>query len=429
MQRIRGLLERHSFVRSVVIVAGGATFAQGLALLVSPILTRIYTPDDLGVFGTFVSLFSILIAINSLSYELAIPLPETDEIASNLPLLAMFALCVTTVIFSLIIGLWGAPIADLIKIPTVIPYLWVLPVSLFAAGVYQIAQYWIIRKQNFTPISVARIFQSFGTVGTQVIAGLLQGGVFGLLAGHALGYVSGGATSMIYAWKSYKATLVQFDRAALIQAAARYRRFPLFTNWSRLINVSGAMLPPLLITAIYGTQIGGWFVLGQRMIVIPLSLIGNAIAQVYLGTASQLRYENPKALLRLFNKVGLRLTLVGGLPTLILWAAGPTLFKSVFGAEWQTAGEYMQLLAPALWTQFIISPLSQTINIMERQGIQLAWDVVRLSMVLGLFFGASYFHLDARMTIGVYSVGVALLYIVLYFINYMIVRRFTHKVA
>ena len=429
MQRIRALLERRTFVRNVVIVAGGATFAQGLALLAAPLLTRLYTPDDLGVFGTFVSLFSILIAINSLSYELAIPLPETDEVASNLPVLAMIALCVTTVIFSIMVGLWGTQIATLINIPTVTPYLWLLPVSLFATGVYQIAQYWIIRKKHFMSISRARIYQSFGTVGIQIAVGLFQGGVFGLLAGHSIGYISGGVASVIYTWKSYKATAAQINRETLAKVASRYRRFPIFANWSRLINVSGVMLPPLFITAIYGTQVGGWFVLGQRMIVIPLSLIGNAIAQVYLGTASQLKHENPAALSRLFNKIGLRLAVVGGLPAIVLWAAGPTLFKTVFGAEWHTAGEYMQLLAPALWAQFIISPLSQTMNIMERQGIQLAWDIVRLSAVLILFFVASYFHLDAITTVGFYALEVTVLYIVLYFVNYIIIRRFNHKVA
>jgi O-antigen/teichoic acid export membrane protein len=427
MQRIRRLLERRTFVRDVAIVAGGATFAQGLALLAAPILTRLYTPDDLGVFGAFVSIFSILIAINSFSYELAIPLPESDEVASNLPALAMIVLCVTTVISSILVGLWGAPIAILMNIPAAAPYLWLLPVSLFATGVYQIAQYWMIRKKNFTSISLARVYQSFGLVGVQIAAGLFQGGVFGLLAGHTVGYISGGVASVIFTWKGYKATAAQISRETLATTASRYHQFPLFTNWSRLINVSGVMLPPLFITAIYGTQVGGWFVLGQRVIVIPISLIGNAIAQVYLGTASQLKHENPAALSHLFNKIGLRLAVAGGLPTIVLWAAGPTLFRVVFGAEWQTAGEYVQYLAPALWAQFIISPLSQTMNIMERQGIQLAWDIARLSAVLILFFAVAYFHLDASTAVGSYAMAVTVLYIALYFINYLIIRRFVHK--
>ncbi|MBZ0276196.1 MAG: oligosaccharide flippase family protein [Anaerolineae bacterium] len=429
LNRIRRYLARRTFIANVMIVAGGAAFAQGLALIVSPLLTRLYTPDDLGVLGAFVSLFSIILTANSLSYEVAVPLPEDDETAANLLALTLALLCLSTAIVIFIVWGWHKQIANLINAPALQFYLWLLPLSLFAGGVYQVSQYWLVRKKHFTDITSTRVWQSVSMTGTQLGTGWIGSGVLGLLLGHTVGYISSGIVSARYAWKSYRAVIRQVNWRGMRVAARRYRRFPLFTSWSSAINVSGVMLPPLFITTLYGTQIGGWFTLSQRIVILPLTLIGTAIAQVYFGTASQLKHQNPRALQALFNKIALRLAIVGAVPAVVLLVAAPALFTTVFGANWQTAGEYVQLLAPVLWTQFIISPLSQTINIMERQDIQLAWDVGRLGVVLAVFGLAWRLNLDVTVTIALYTGGMFLLYLLLFFINVMIIRRYIHEVS
>jgi O-antigen/teichoic acid export membrane protein len=55
----------------------------------------------------------------------------------------------------------------------------------------------------------------------------------------------------------------------------------------------------------------------------------------------------------------------------------------VFGPEWAEAGRFAQLMAVAYLAGFAVTPVSQTLFILERQVLQLAWDVTRLVLTAG----------------------------------------------
>lgn len=97
VNRLRLLLSRtvrdRALARSVAVLAGGTALGQGLAVLASPFLTRLCTPSGFGVLSAYTAIFSILVVVASLRYELAIPLPEDDETAANLLVLSGLICC------------------------------------------------------------------------------------------------------------------------------------------------------------------------------------------------------------------------------------------------------------------------------------------------------------------------------------------------
>ena len=54
------MLPKSEFSRNVLKVMTGTTFAQALPILVAPVLTRLYSPEEFGVFYLFAALVSIL---------------------------------------------------------------------------------------------------------------------------------------------------------------------------------------------------------------------------------------------------------------------------------------------------------------------------------------------------------------------------------
>ena len=62
----------------------GTVISQIIAILVSPILTRIYSPDDYGVFGVYASIVGIVGVIITLKFEAAILLPKDNGKAIRL---------------------------------------------------------------------------------------------------------------------------------------------------------------------------------------------------------------------------------------------------------------------------------------------------------------------------------------------------------
>lgn len=87
---------RGSFIRGVLAVGGGTALTQIAAVLSSPILTRLYRPDDLGVWGLFVSYIGFVSTMSSLRYEVSIVATREDKDARELTSSSLFLVMLTS---------------------------------------------------------------------------------------------------------------------------------------------------------------------------------------------------------------------------------------------------------------------------------------------------------------------------------------------
>ena len=67
----------------------GTGLAQAIPIAISPILTRIYTPEEFGVFALYMAIASILTVLVTGRYEMAILLPKKDRDAMSLVALSI----------------------------------------------------------------------------------------------------------------------------------------------------------------------------------------------------------------------------------------------------------------------------------------------------------------------------------------------------
>ncbi|MDY6878145.1 MAG: oligosaccharide flippase family protein [Chloroflexota bacterium] len=408
------IMRNKGFAHNVVLLAGSTTLSQGVVMLASPILTRLYTPADFGVLTVYTAILSTLSVVASLRYELAIPLPEDDETAVNLLALSTLIVPTMSLLTGLGVFLLGDQIVHWTNTPALKPYLWLLLPGLLGAGGYQVFNYWAIRKKAFDRIAQTKLSQSLGKVLTQVILGLLELGPVGLLLGNIVGQVSGSGTLAALAYKQNRGALEQINKTRVRWVAQRYRRFPLLSSGSALLNRAGLDLPPLLLAAFYGPQVVGWFGLGRRLIKVPMTLVGRSVAQVYMGESARLAQEAPETLHRLFLKTAQKLLLVGGIPIALLGLSSPWLFALIFGEIWREAGVYVQLLAVMLVAEFVVVPVSSTLNMLEQQNLQLAWDVGRLVLVVSILWLANTMGGSPVQAVGAYSGGMLIAYLGLF---------------
>lgn len=420
---IRDALQESHFVRSVAVLAGGTAAGQAIVVLSSPILTRLYTPEDFGVLAVYVSILSILVVVASLRYELAIPLPKHDDIAANLLVFSLAIVFGVGMLSGVVVWLFGDQLVSWTNAPAMKPYLWLLPLSLVGAGTYQVLNYWAIRRRAFFHVARTRLYQGVAQVFTQVLLGLTKFGPGGLLLGDVVGRAGGSGTLAALAFKRDAELFKRISIGGIKLAAVRYRRFPLLSSGSSLLNSAGLQLPAILLAAFYGPQVAGWFALGQRVVGVPAVLIGRAVAQVYIGEAARFARESPAELHRLFSATAKRLFFVGIVPIALLMLGGPLFFELVFGANWSEAGNYLRILGAMFLVQFVVAPLSQTLNVLERQDLQLVWDAGRLVLVVGTIVAAYLLDFPAAVAIAVYGVGMILAYLSLFSISFLSIRK------
>lgn len=392
------------FAHSVSLLAGGTVLAQTLGVLGTPVLTRIYRAEDFGYFQIYFSVMAFATVAVTLRFEQAIFLPGRDSAAADVLFVALGSVCSLSVLCGFVLWLVHRYYVLPRNLQGLVAYLWLIPLAMWGAGVYQCLSTWALRQKGFSRVSGTRITQVGTQLSAQILVGCLHFGPLGLLAGDAIGRFAGSLSLARFAWRRscdiFRQT-IDFQR--LWSAAVRYRRFPLVSSGSALIGVAAAALPPVLIAELYGAKTLGWFALGDRVLGAPAVLIGQAISQVYSLNVAALSSSDPKRLQSLFLKSARRLAVLGIIPLLLFIVLAPAVFSFAFGAQWRGAGEYARILAPMHYLAFISSPLTPTLNLLEQQVWQLAWDVGRLLLTLGSLWLVYLFGGSARMAIAAFG--------------------------
>src|SRR5690625_1200619 len=360
---LRRLLPRHRFARSVSILAGGTALAQFLGILAAPLLTRLYSPEDFGILAAFVALLAIVGVISTLRYDAAIPLPGSDREAAHVLGLSFCALGFFALLTSMGVYFWGDSIAGLIKLPELAPYLWLLPIGIVLAGLYEVLINWGIRVRAFPLMARSKLYQVITQLGVQL--GCFSLGPFGLLLGQTIGSGAGAMGFATFLTRQRWALLRQLRAAELWAAAWRYRRFPLFSTWASGCNTLSTQVPPLMLAAFFSPTAAGLYALSHRVLALPMGMMGQAIGDAFLAEAAEARREGglPALVLSIYEK----LVQIAMPPAVLLVLIGPELFALVFGPEWRMGGTFAQWMTPWLLVQFISSPLSLLFDVLERQ--------------------------------------------------------------
>ena len=150
------------FKPTLTLLAGGA-LAQALPLLLAPLLTRLYTPDQFGHYTLIAAVAVNVGVIACARYEYALPL-EADAQRAR----ALLALCLRVL---LAVSLLCVPVAIWLSLGNPASgWLW-LPAVVASAGAVQCLTMWATRAQRFGALSLARVVHVYG--GLAVLAGLI----------------------------------------------------------------------------------------------------------------------------------------------------------------------------------------------------------------------------------------------------------------
>lgn len=400
-----------SALRGVASIVAGSAAGQALVIVAYPLLTRIYTPAEFGLFTVFGSVVGIAAVISAGALESAIPIPVDDRDAAAVAW-AGLAFVGLTALLTAVVGLLAAnPLATLLGAPRLAELWWLVAVTVLVMGTYLVLSDWMIRDRSYGALGRRNLFQGIGQVSTQVGLGLLGVRPVGLLLGLGAGRLvaMGGLVSRRGLLRQPRPRLGE-----LVASVRRFRRFPLVAMPSMLVNSAGLEAPLLLVSALYGDARAGLLGLTVRVIGAPLTIVGQAVHQVFTGE-SGVRIRKPDAAMgSAVRGATLRLLAVGAIPAIVLMLFGPSLFGLVFGSNWTEAGEYARFLALAYLAQFTVTPVSATLFLLERQGQELAWGIARLLLTAGGPVVCGLLGAPISVAIVALSVGHVLSYLLLY---------------
>lgn len=356
-------------------IMAGTAVGQALALVTAPVLTRLYHPAEFGVFAVVSGAGLALGTAAALRYELAVPLPEDEDDARALVGLGLVAAGASALVLLLVVVAAEPVLGDLLGWDAHSRWLLAVPALAGTVAAFSLLNQWALRQQRYAATARRNVLQSVTTVLVQ-LGGGLRAGPGGLVVGALAGQFVGAASLLLGSGLGRG-----LRRSRWRAVASRYRRFPLLLVPAGLLNAGGAVLPLLVVAGTYGATAAGWLGLTQRVLALPVALLGQAVAQVYLSELARSHREGTDRHRHLFRLVSTRLSMAGAALGCALLLLGPAVFLLVFGEPWRTSGLMAQALGVSLALQLVASPLSQTLVVLEHMRTQLLWDAGRLVAV------------------------------------------------
>lgn len=353
------------FARNVGVLVGGTGVAQCISILVIPVLTRLYSPDDFAVLAIYVSITTLVLSVAALRLEIAIPIPKDENKAIDLLVLALlFVLCIG-VITLFFMFCFSSGISRLVGKPDIEEYLWLVPLGVVFGGAYSAVQYWVSRNREFPLIARTRMTQSLSSAAVQSASGMLGVGALGLIVGQIISQSGGVFLLGRKSWPGIKDKIksVRFER--LKKTFSEFKKYPKYSTLEALCNSSSIQVPVIIISSLVVGPEVGYLMLAMKITAIPLTLLGSGTAQVYLSQAGG-KLQSGSLGSFTVGVVG-GLLKVGGPIILLVGGAAPFLFPLIFGEEWLRAGELVVWMVPWLIFQLMASPVSMALHVLGRQ--------------------------------------------------------------
>jgi O-antigen/teichoic acid export membrane protein len=384
----------------------GTTVAQAIPVAISPILTRIYSPEDFGVFAIYMAMAAIVAVAATGRYEMAIMLPREEEDVRSIVKLILILLSTVTLMSFLIVFFLNQPISDLFENKEISDWLYFLPVSIFLVGLYQVYNYLLIRKKNFNQLSKNKIILSATNASTQLGYGFSFSAGFGLLLGHMISHT----VSILFIVRTKTLNkYFTFKNSPIKKVAKEYKNFPKYDVPSVLVNLASNQLPLLAIGKFFGIGIAGFYSLVYKVLMMPIGLLSNTVLDVFKQRATEdyIRQGNCKDI---YLKTLKSLVLLGAAPFLVLGIFSPEIFAFVFGENWVAAGEMAQIMTPMFFLSFIVNPLSYTFFIVQKQKLNLVGQIMLLILTtISIYLGVQLN--DEYLTVMLFSISYSIVYL------------------
>lgn len=413
---IQGRISGSPFARNVSVLLISTVIGQAAGVLLSPLLTRVFSPEEFGMLSVYSSILGVFGGAACLRYEITIPLAQDDKEGADLIVATGLALLLCTIVVTLACwllpsGAFGDLGGDFERSLRVL-----LPAGLFVFGLYTLLLYAATWKGSFDILARARISQGVGGPLSQIGLGLLGMGSTGLALGFVVGQTAG--TTLLF-------KRMILDRMAMLRLAtvAGVRRalwvnraYPLITAWATVVDaLGGGALLYLVLTQYYPGPVAGYLFLAERVVARPLVMISNSMLMVFIGELGRYKIVDPAKVRLRFRQITSKQFGIGLAWVAVIDILSVIAFPTIFGEKWAAAVPFLLVISVTHLAQNVIQCVSNTLQALNRQVLAASWQVGRVVTVYIGFVACHRLGTSALTAIEVYSVIQVVACVIMYF--------------
>lgn len=442
---IKKILNRQGgFGRDVTMLMSGTAIGQIIPIAMSPVLTRIFTPSDFALFGTFLSISNILIIVVTGRYDRAIMLPTKRKDALAIVALASaFTIGVCICLFVLFF-FFGELISQRLDQPSLEYWLYWVPLLVLFGGFYQILNVFSNRQKKYKLLATSKVVKSGSTVLMNVGVSFLSRGPFGLIFGNITGQFFSFFVLLKNFLREERTDLYKVRLKNSLKQAKKYRKFPLLDMPSTLMNKSLNDVLVIEINRVFVEVVSGYYVLMRRILAMPISFFVTSFSDVFYQKLSE--NQDVEIMARQIEGFMKKLILYFVGPYFLFVYTSPLYVTFIFGENWSELYKLIYIFSPLFFLNIVLSPFGNVLRIINKQEVGLALNLMKSLFIVSVFYLfvvvnnnlLGFFALSlAQSLMGVvnaqiiywklikkfnpYLVGLTLLVMLLFFINFHLI--------
>lgn len=381
------------FAKHVLTLMTGTGLGQVIALVLIPVVTRFYTPEDFSTLEQFAMLQAILVVFATGKYEFAIMLPEQQVKSQALVRLAIRISVWFTLGLLVVLYFTKGSIATAYDNPDLENWLLLLPIAIFTFAIFNTLNYWFSKKKQFGVAATSKVLHPVVSEPAKIAFGAASWGGGGLVVSVVLGRI----VTAAYMVRKYLADVrgTSVPRAAIRQVATEYRKYPVYTIWGSLFGRLAQWAHIFMFSYFFGIWAIGFFALSRRLVQNPLNILSNSFSQVFYQRISEIK--DAKQLKSFYFRHLWRFSALAGLMILVIQILPDNTMGVILGDGWEDTMVFLKVLCFWFGLNFISGSLSFINHRLQKQEAMFVLDLLHFILIVGTIwwsFDAGYSALE-----------------------------------
>lgn len=391
INKIKGRLERflaaHPFLKNIAVLVSGNVLGYGINIVCIPIISRIYSPAQLGEYDLILSSGRFVTNIISFGLIIAIMLPKEDRKARQLcQMILTLNVAFLSALFCILIGIRE----DYQLFDTSFPYemaLFLLAIYLLSFNMQNVYYSYTNRCKKYQILFWNPMIQNVVNVGLSIVLGWMGKGTLGYLVGTIASYVVCCIHMQMHVspfrekimFRDWRKLLIEYKDITLIQMPANF-----------IAQISNEIPTQFLGRVFVNAMLGG-YTMANRILDVPAALLATPINRVVYQTMSDKvnKNEDKENIGKFCFEIVEKNIKLAILPVGFLIVFGKQIIPFVLGSSWAAAGDYIAVLGMMFLLKFCSVCVSGTFVVMKRQKLSLILSFVGI-VKYGICFGLSY---------------------------------------
>ena len=386
-------MKANSYLRNLSTTGFGVIATTAISVLTTPLLSRLFTPEAYGIAGFYSQSIAYLGLLIGLMLPSALVVVRRSGVLYRLISAIKTLWIIGLVAVGAICLLFGAFIQEVLNDTSDGWWLFLLAFGLVSGQIVELANGLNVRATAFATNVKANLSSSIFSRGLSLLAGWLT-------MGHYLALIVPGILNFLpvllqQKWSDIKKIWrIRPEWTSLKHTLGELRNYPRYMLPANLLSIAAISAPFFVLGILYSPAVAGLFLFAENMLLIPFRFSNRAVTPVYLQEISNSFHDDQPAFKRVSLSTNRWLFLTGLIPFAIITVFGPEIFKWVFGADWEEAGQMAQYMAFFVLFRLSTSPLSAIYRVAKQeQQALVTQSVLFVLRVMPLAVGLYWFSL------------------------------------